>query len=147
RCGTLLAGVIAAAALPAPLTSANAYCTATGGSYAAGTYQVSATAVNYAGGETLVARTTATCSTSTGQITAVPGGYGASGQPPGYRVYISAVGGAAGTETLQTFNSTTCNGGGAADNRTVLSTPTGNACSTFIGGFTNNSRVTGGAAV
>ena len=145
--GQVIGRVLATAALLSPLTSTNANCTTTGGSYAAGTYQVSATAVNYAGGETLVARTTATCSNSTGQITAVPGGYGASGQPPGYRIYISAVGGAAGTETLQTFNSTTCNGGGAADNRTVLSTPTGNACSTFIGGFTSNSRVTGGAAV
>ena len=92
-------------------SSTTASCPSTGGTIGAGTYQVSTTYVNSLLGETTVARTSVVCSGTTSSILASPNGNFFTTTAEGiigFRTYISAAGGGAGSETLQPINSTVC---------------------------------------
>ncbi len=122
-----------AIALPSAATGSTA---ATGGSIAAGTYRIAVTYVTTAGGETLISpdassTITTTGTTSTLTVNAPASTTGAAG----YRVWVSAAGGATQSETLQTITATQC---------TLGSGPSFNICA-FASNWTNGSLAVGAA--
>lgn len=103
---------------PPPALGTSTITTSTvGGTFAAGTYRVCVTYISTNGGESLCSTDTSSTITTTGTTSTVTviappspvtGVAGAGPNIVGYRVYISAAGGAAGSELLQTMTSTTC---------------------------------------
>ncbi len=122
-------------AAPAAATGSTA---TTGGTIAAGTYRIAVTLVNSLGGETTISADAASTITTTGTTSTLTDNAPASAAGAvGWRPYVSAAGGAAGSETLQTITATQCT---LATGITVF-----NACA-FGANWTNGS-IAAGAAV
>lgn len=97
--------------LNAPAAAASLGTATTGGTIAAGTYRVALTYVTATGGETPIGADSGSTQATTGSTSTLTGNAPAvASDAVGYRIFVSAAGGAANSEVLQPIATTVCAG-------------------------------------